>query len=196
MQTARMAASASDQYTLFAHIRAITPKVPRQYIRLRGTNGELLGPAEAADMIEHWLQQIYDVPCEDYTSCVQAFNWPFTPMELELSFRRFSASKALANEYVPAVIWKDHSSEMATLVELLPTMRKHQAGGKFSENHVSLPVFFQVLEVQSHQTTVSGGLGRVVLLLRVWRGLRSGWGIVSKIPKHHPSLPVIPAEVA
>ena len=42
-----------------------------------------------------------------------------------------------------------------------------------------------------------GGPGRVVLLVRVWRGLRSGWGrgIVSKIPKHHPS-PVIPPQVA
>ena len=116
MHTARMAATASDQYTLFSHIRTLTPKAPRQHIRLRGNHGEILGPVEAADMIAHWLSTIYDVPIAADESCSQAFDWPFTDADLAFSLKQFSANKALATEYTPAVIWREFSHTLAPII--------------------------------------------------------------------------------
>jgi len=59
------------------------------------------------------LNSVNNNGCETTTFCVQAFDWPFTADDLALSFRQFSAAKALATEYVPAVVWKEISLDFA-----------------------------------------------------------------------------------
>ena len=115
MQTARQAANANDQYTLFNHIRRITPKVPRVHIRLRGPQGQLLGPEEAAQMIADWLQNLYSNPAFTDTAS-QAFSWPLDVADLHHGFHQFEINKALDPDFIPSIFWKQHAGSMSCLI--------------------------------------------------------------------------------
>ena len=126
MQTARSAADAKDQYTLFAHIRRITPKVPKVNIRLRGTDGQLLGPDEAAQMIADWLQHLYSDPTNtDHTS--QAYSWPLDVADLHHGFHQFEINKALDPEFLPSIFWKHHANAVSCMIHDLAQQWCRQA---------------------------------------------------------------------
>ena len=105
MQAARSAANANDQYTLFSHIRRITPKMPRTNIRLRGPHGQLLEPQEAAQVIADWLAVTYQDP--HVTTVMKDHpDWIFDSQDLYDSFRSFESNKALAPDFLPSILWK------------------------------------------------------------------------------------------
>ena len=118
MSQARLAANARDQYTLFAHIRRITPKTPRRQFRLRGPQGELLSPSEAADSIAAWLFSTYnDADASHSPPPMQAYEWPFDQMALSRNFRRFDNNKALDPDFIPSLLWKQFADVFATLTD-------------------------------------------------------------------------------
>lgn len=100
MQTARQAANANDQYTLFSHIRRITPKMPRKHIRLRDQHGQLLKLMEAAQSIANWLTNLYNDP-HSIPSIDPSPQWLFDAQDLYCSFHEFEGTKALDPEFLP-----------------------------------------------------------------------------------------------
>ena len=126
MRQARLAANARDQYTLFAHIRRITPKTPRRQFRLRGPQGELLSPSEAADSIAEWLHATYNDAESFCTSTpIQAYEWPFDRMALFRNFRTFDNNKALDPDFIPSLLWKQFADDFATFM--------HQCASQWSQ---------------------------------------------------------------
>ena len=115
MATARQAANANDQFALFSHIRRITPKMPRMHIRLRGQEGQLLDPKEAAQAIADWLTQLYNDP--NNNSSVDPFpHWSFDEQDLCRSFLEFEGTKALDPEFLPSILWHHNAREFAEAI--------------------------------------------------------------------------------
>ena len=127
MQAARCAANANDQYTLFSHIRRITPKMPRKNIRLRGPQGQLLEPKEAAQVIADWLATTYQD--SNVTPVTQAQpDWIFDSQDLYDCFRGFENNKALAPDFLPSILWRSNASAFAEVIhELVPHWLRHSA---------------------------------------------------------------------
>ena len=118
MHQAKLAADAKDQYALFSHIRRITPKVPRRHIRLRGPDGQLLGPSEAADAIEQWLFSIYhDSDASQSATLLQAYEWPFDWTDLYRCCRQFENTKALNPDFIPCLLWNAFAYDLAVFVD-------------------------------------------------------------------------------
>ena len=111
MHTARQAANANDQHALFSHIRRITPKMPRMHIRLRGQQGQLLEPMEAAQSIADWLTNLYHDPTSN--SLVDPTpHWPYDAQDLYHSFHAFEGTKALDPDFLPSILWHHNAGDL------------------------------------------------------------------------------------
>ena len=86
----------------FEVIRKLSPKVPRKQIHLRGAQGQLLGPDEAADHLCQWFRAMYsDSQEHQYTS--DQLQWPFHEHALQQSLLHLPAHKAVSPHYAPEV---------------------------------------------------------------------------------------------
>lgn len=127
MQTARCAANANDQYTLFSHIRRITPKMPRTNIRLRGQQGQLLEPVEAAQLIADWLTSTYQ-EADFHPTIHEQPSWIFDSQDLYDCFRDFEGNKALAPDFLPSILWRSNAHVLADAIhEFVPHWLRHSA---------------------------------------------------------------------
>ena len=115
MHTARQAANANDQYALFSHIRRITPKMPRMHIRLRGQQGQLLEPMEAAQSIADWLTHLYHDSTPSSTVDPTP-HWPFDAQDLYHCFHAFEGTKALDPAFLPSILWHHNAGIFADTV--------------------------------------------------------------------------------
>ena len=97
------------------HIRRITPKMPRMHIRLRGPQGQLLDPMEAAHSIAEWLIQLYHDPHSNSTVDPSP-QWPFDAQDLYHSFHDFEGTKALDPEFLPSILWHYNARDFAEAV--------------------------------------------------------------------------------
>jgi exonuclease III len=103
-QAADLAEKAHDHFTLFRHIRSLAPKQPLKQILLRSEQGELLGPADAADWLQRWYHDLYSDG--DSSFLISDFTWPFTQEEFTQGLQSLPVHKALVPAFTPAPFWK------------------------------------------------------------------------------------------
>ena len=96
----------------FGIIRKLSPKVPRKQIHLRGSQGHLLGPDEAADHLRDWYQAMYS-DTQPHTYEPDHLHWPFEEWELSQSFLHLPVHKAVSPHYAPAPLWRTIRQMMA-----------------------------------------------------------------------------------
>ena len=111
-QQAHEASQAHDTRRFFGIIRKLSPKVPRKPINLRGPNGNLLGPEEAADHLRDWYHAMYS---DQQISAFEPtqLHWPFEEDELSHNFLQLPAHKAVSPHYAPAPLWRSIRHVMA-----------------------------------------------------------------------------------
>ena len=111
-QQAYEASQAQDTRRFFGIIRKLSPKVPRKQIHLRGSQGHLLGPDEAADHLGDWYQAMYS-DTQPHTYEPDHLHWPFEEWELSQSFLHLPVHKAVSPHYAPAPLWRTIRQMMA-----------------------------------------------------------------------------------
>ena len=111
-QQAYAASQAQDTRRFFGIIRKLSPKVPRKQIHLRGSQGHLLGPDEAADHLRDWYKAMYS-DTQPHTYEPDHLHWPFEEWELSQSFLHLPVHKAVSPHYAPAPLWRTIRQMMA-----------------------------------------------------------------------------------
>ena len=107
LQQASEAARTKDMRKFYSIIRRLAPKMPKKPILLRSEQGQLLGAAEAADLLQQWFANIYaDNNRGSIDKTLDPFQWPFDRFELYDSLTKLNLYKALSPHYMPASYWR------------------------------------------------------------------------------------------
>ena len=118
---AHEASQAHDTHRFFGIIRKLSPRVPRKQIHLRGSQGDLLGPDEAATHLRDWYQAMYsDTQTHNYEPA--QLSWPFVEWELSQSFLHLPTHKAVSPHFAPAPLWR---SIRQVMTEKLQELGQH-----------------------------------------------------------------------
>ena len=112
---AAQAEQAKDHFTLFQHIRSLSPKQPMKRIMLRSGQGELLGPEDSANWLQKWYQDLYSDG--SLATSILSFEWPFTQTALAQGLQTLPSNKALAPAYAPAPFWKYGAEPIAQFLD-------------------------------------------------------------------------------
>ena len=180
------AAHAKDHFRLYQAVRKLAPKQNFQRIQLRNSDGSLSDPAQAADLLSTWFEQLYADEARD--TSFTPFVWPFSMSSFAQGLLRLPLMKSLAPQYAPAPFW--HMCTDAVTNFLDPWFHQWCWDGDFpiewSKGHLTL------LPKPGRRCTMPSDLrpialleptGKVVLGLLSQTLLQESWWLLQTLPQ-------------
>ena len=116
VQQAAEAAAQHNTHRLFHIINRFAPKQPKRQIQLRNHQGHMATPVESAALLNRYVADSWQGPCENGLTFDHAPGVPFTIDQLEQALAMIPATKATAKTCVPGILWKQHASFLAPLL--------------------------------------------------------------------------------
>ena len=105
-----------DSFKMFSIINRYTPKQPRKKIRLRSETGEPASTAEVQTLTQEFIRTKWAGPDQIYLTHIPFAGIPFDVAELQAEIARTPAVKSVAPPFLPGIVWKQMSHDIASLV--------------------------------------------------------------------------------
>ena len=110
------AAARFDSFQLFQIINRYSPKQPRKKIRLRRADGAPASTADVRQLTTDFIKTKWAGPTTVNLPIYPLQQLPFTADELEQEIARIPAVKSVAPQFLPGIIWKNASAQIARIL--------------------------------------------------------------------------------